>query len=308
MTYNSRLVINACMMKFFKTASLFAFLLFPPWSIFSLGLFAAESIIWEAGANEYFKYAEQDTSDFGNNDHPAELNGDKIAAVLGSLIIRGQDQSDTSHDSRTIFTAQQAKLLGQHLAAGLSKARPQQDVIFAMERSVSRLYGLNSDRFFLAGRAFYKDKKLNIIIGDFDRPRDKGFEAAYDPTHIGIVRYNFNHGNRTKVSKGFKKTIIQVNGVENRQLNGVLRYDWLVIDVKSASETYVKKAKIRKKEEMTKKRAEIIQILDTKEVGGSTVKRELLEERFTTLKRLRDKGLINEEEYTQKKKQLLDDL
>ncbi|MCU7891590.1 MAG: SHOCT domain-containing protein [Candidatus Thiodiazotropha sp. (ex Ustalcina ferruginea)] len=57
---------------------------------------------------------------------------------------------------------------------------------------------------------------------------------------------------------------------------------------------------------MTKKRAEIIQILDTKEVGGSTVKRELLEERFTTLKRLRDKGLINEEEFTQKKKQLLD--
>ena len=297
----------------------FTFLIISPAPVFAAGFFANKDVIWQESINEFFKYADQDKSSFGKNDHPVELEAREISTVLGSLKIQRDTQPVLEKELKPVFTALQAKLLGQYLAKGLKNTKPNQDIIFAMERRIKRSIGLKENRFFVAGRAFYKDDKLNIIIGDYERPSDDGYEAAVDPTHVGIVRYHFDHGKRSKTSR-FDKTIISINGVKNKQLNNTRRNDWLMIDVKVALEAYNRKTDLRKKEEMAKKRKELKEILGSEETNHSevTIPHEqtdrsievtgTIEGRLTTLKQLRDKKLITDEEYAQKRKQILDEL
>ena len=181
--------------------------------MFFLGsVFADEDVIWQAGANLYFKYAGQDKSGFGKNDHPVELQAKEITAALELLKIREKNRVPEAELS-PVFTADQADMLGEYLAKGFINARSDQDVIFVLQKSIGRRFPFKAKEYFVAGRAFYKDNKLNIIIGDYDRLRDDGYEAAVDPTHVGIVRYNFDHGKRSKRSKGFQKSILEGSGI-----------------------------------------------------------------------------------------------
>jgi len=190
---------------------------------------------------------------------PKELN-----AVLGSLEIPKKDKHAEGKESKPVFTVQQTDLLSQYLVKGLRSAKPDQDIIFAMQRTVERFVGLEPEQFFVVGRAFYKDNELNIIIGDYDRPRLSGYEAAYDPTHMGIVRYDFDFGKRKKPSR-FEKTIVTMNGVENKELNNTRRRDWLVIDVHVAWIAHEQRIEARKKEQLAEKRKELREVLATEE-------------------------------------------
>ena len=307
-------------MKMFnnKVITLFFVLqIFLSGSVFAANFFEDEDVIWEAGKNVFIKYAEQDNSNFGKNDHPIVLKIEEISKALGALKILENDPSDSAQEQQSVFTIDQIDMLSQNLAKGLAKANPNQDISFALEKSSRKIFGLKPNRLFVAGRAFYKDEKLNIIIGDYDRAADQGFEAAYDPTHVGIVRYHFDHGRRTKSSKGLKKPIIAVQGVENKQLKETQRTDWLVIDLKLVSEASDLRARMHKTEEQARKREELKELLASEEVNPShptaaapvpATPTRSFEERLTTLNQLRDKGLISDEEYAMKRKQILQDL
>ena len=293
----------------------FIFQIFLPGSVIAINLSDAEGVIWEAGTNVYIKYAEQDNSNFGENDHPVVLKVEEISRALGSLKFLENDLSDADQEQQSVFTVEQIELLSQNLANGLAKAKSNQDINFALDRRSKKLFSLKANRLFVAGRAFYKDEKLNIIIGEYDRGADEGFEAVYDPTHVGIVRYHFDHGRRTKGSKGLKKPIITGQGVENQQLMGTQRTDWLVIDLKLVSEASDLRARMHKTEEQARKRQELKELLASEEVNPShpaaavsATPTRSFEERLTTLNQLRDKGLISDEEYALKRKQILEDL
>jgi len=306
------------MIKMFnnKIIILYLTLLIPlPGSVLATNFLEDEDVIWEAGKNVFIKYAEQDKSNFGKNDHPVVLKVEEISKALGFLKILEKNRAASDKELKSVFTVEQIDILSQNLAKGLAKAKPNQDINFALEKSFSKFFGLRSNRLFVAGRAFYKDEKLNIIIGDYDRTAEAGFEAAYDPTHMGIVAYHFDHGRRTKSSKGFKKPIIAVQGIENKQLKKTRRTDWIVIDLKLVSEASDLRARIHKTEEQARKRKELKELLGSEEASPShpaaavpaTATRSF-EERLTTLNQLRDKGLISDEEYAMKRKQILEDL
>lgn len=286
--------------------------IFSSCSVSAFDFFKEKNVIWQGSTNEFFKYAAQDTSDFGENDHPVELSGKDISTILGLIKIQAQDNHKEKKELEPLFSAEQVTLLGQYLAKGLNNAQADQDIIFALEKSVDSFIGLKPDRFFVAGRAFYKNNKLNIIIGDYDLPRHNAYEAAYDPTHTGIVRYHFNYGKRSQASK-FNKPITRINGVENKRLANDRRDDWLLIDVNTALKAYERMTGIRKKKELEKKREELREVLGGDQIAPleetAPVKaKRSLEERLIELKRLRNKDLITEEEYAEKRKQLLDEL
>ena len=154
---------------------------------FPLDIPKDQDVIWEAGRNAYIRYAEQDDAGFGANDHPVDLQIGEIKNALGSLIFPHKGSDDSDQEQTGIFTAQQIDTLSQNLATGLANAQQNQDIIFSLEKSVKRFLGTRGKRLYVAGRAFFKDGRLNIIIGDHDRAGDEAFEAAYDPTRIGIV-------------------------------------------------------------------------------------------------------------------------
>lgn len=285
---------------------------------FPSGIFNDQDVIWEAGRNAHIKYAEQDDASFGANDHPVNLQMEEISKALGSLGIPQKGNDDSGQEQTGIFTVQQIETLSQNLATGLANAQRNQDIIFSLEKTVKRLFGTRGKRLYIAGRTFYKDDKLNIIIGDHDRAADEAFEAAYDPTRVGIVAYDFNYGRRTKSSPVLDDSSINAPGVEYKELNGKRRNDWLVIDLKSASEAVDAGMNTRRAEESSRKREELTEIPGSEE-GSATVPAQVppataapatqsFEQRLTTLKTLRDKGLITDEEYETKRRQILDEL
>ncbi|MFW2439210.1 MAG: hypothetical protein ACN4GR_07550, partial [Arenicellales bacterium] len=138
----------------------------------------AKDVIWQASSNEFLKFIDQDSSVNGPNDHPVALEANEIKASLDSLRIQEKHGHTSKEAFKPVFTVAQRDILSRYLTEGLKNAKPRQDIIFAMERSVPRARVLKPNRYFVAGRVFYKDNRLNIIIGDYDRPRLDGYELA----------------------------------------------------------------------------------------------------------------------------------
>lgn len=262
-------------------------------------------VLWQDGPNRYIKLAPQDTALYGPNAHPVELDQKEINVSLGLLRIA----ADTG--VVPVFTEEQAALLSIMLASGLKVAAADQDIVFALEKSESSLMGLKKDAYFLAGRAFYQGGLLHIILGDYDRVRNISFEAAYDPSKAGIVSYSFEHGKRAKQGVGasaFTQKLYPTDGISNRVINSGPRSDWFMIDLKETSRAFVSREHEARQSEMDRKRKELQEILGPGYSMPAPVPVRSTEERLISLNELKSKGLITDEEYQAKRKQILDDL
>ncbi len=285
-----------------------------------------EGIIWKSGLNQYIKYAEQDSSKFGNNDHPVDLDEKEISNALKALVYEEKSLLSFTEQTRTVFTSLQLKVLGKSISKGLKDAKPDQDIIFVLEKTENKLLGLK-DKTFNAGRIFFKDGELNIIMGDYEYFRSEAFEKAYDPGGQSAVPYSFNFGKRTRKSKAFENTTFTATGIKVKQLEGERRPDWLVIDVKVASEAYIagvndknnpvtkadkqleiEAAKLAKQRremriEMARMRKEVQDISSNQTPSAKSI-----EDRMATLNQLLEKKLISQEEYDNKRKEILSDI
>jgi hypothetical protein len=273
-----------------------------------------EVVIWQSGPNQYFKLAPQADRNFGDSDHPVDINKSVIEVGLGLIKLKGSN-ADSFKSLRPVFDDQQIRAMATYIAQGLKSATAKQDIIFVMEKSKQKLLGLKTDSYFVAGRAFYKDGHLNIIMGDYQRERNRGYEAAYDPTNAGIVNYSFVHGSRSgkpESSFPFERSIENLPGVENKVLNGNIRRDWFVVDLTASAEAYAHREEMERQQELSRKRKELEEIfgqsLPQIANGNRAAPKMSPEERLTTLNELKTKGLVTEEEYETKRKQILEEL
>jgi hypothetical protein len=311
----------------FSSSILFFILLFSFSGIVQADFFEKDKdIIWKTSLNQYIKYGKQDTVKFGGNDHPVELNEKEIFYSLKALEYEEKSFLSFTETLKTVFTSLQLKVLSESLVKGLRNAKPDQDIIFVLEKAESKMLGLK-DKTFSAGRAFYKDGKLNIIMGEYEFFRSEAFEKQYDPGGQSAVPYSFNFGKRTRQSKAFEDVTFSSAGIENNQLNGNRRSDWLMIDVKTAANAYLagenkrqnpvtaadkkleeeaaKLAKQRRemRAEMARMRKEVQDATSNKSSDAKSI-----EERMATLDQLLDKKLITQDEYDNKRKEILSDI
>lgn len=97
------------------------------------------------------------------NDHPAAFEPGQVAALLMSLRVRAEDGSEI-----TLSSPSRLERLGQAVSKALVRAGPRQDIAFVLyRRGQSGLFS-GSSRYATSGRAFYKDDTLNLIFGEFD--------------------------------------------------------------------------------------------------------------------------------------------
>jgi hypothetical protein len=308
--------------KYQSITLLFSYLIFFSYSSF------AEDVIWKSGLNQYIKYANQDSSKFGDNDHPVDLDEKDIYFALKALEYEEKSLLSYSEQLRYVFTTLQLKILSQTLSKSFKNAKKDQDIIFVLQKAEDKLLGLK-ERTFNAGRMFFKDGKLNIIMGDYEYFRSEAFESAYDPGGQSAVPYNFNFGKRTRRSKAFENTTFISTGIEAKRLEGERRHDWLVIDVKTAAKAYLagvneknnpvtkadkqlekeaaKLAKQRRemRAEMARMRKEVQAV---SEGSSSSSSSRSIEERMATLDELLGKKLITQDEYDSKRKEILNDI
>ncbi len=282
-------------------------------------------LIWQSGLNRYIKYVAREQSAEGANDHPVRLKSSDVKNALLAVEIPDDSLLTGIDTTKRVFNFAQIKLLSEQLPKALKNARPDQDIIFVLEKNESGFLG-SQDQRYLAGRLFYKARSLNIIFGEYDFFRSQAFESVYDPSGRGAVPYNFFTGSRNRSSRVFQKQpLVKAVGVENKILKKGARYDWLVVDVNIAAKGYlandkqnqIETAQDRRLKAETAKmakqqrqmRAEMARLRKEVQQGdGAGTSAKSLEARMRTLQKLKTKKLITEAEYQRKRQQILDDI
>ena len=108
---------------------------------------ANDEVLWRSGANLYIRLTDQDQSKKDvtpPNQHPVQLNANQVTSALEGLEAWSGGGFFKKKQLRTLFSLQQARLLGQYVSAGLAKARPDQDVVFVLARSEKKYFVLQN--------------------------------------------------------------------------------------------------------------------------------------------------------------------
>ncbi|MEX0951721.1 MAG: SHOCT domain-containing protein, partial [Gammaproteobacteria bacterium] len=159
---------------------------------------------------------------------------------------------------------------------------------------------------------------------EYDRAINREVDRVYD-TSGQVTLYTYSHGSRSSDSGRFKRNLVTMPGVENRNLGNELRQDWFVIDVPVAAEAFIAQRENRNRgaegadmqairEEAAKYAAERRQM----RIEMARMRKEMaergsnadssVEERLERLQELRERELISAEEYEKKRQEILADI
>lgn len=181
------------------------------------------------------------------------------------------------------------------------------------------------------GRVFFRDGKLNLIIGEYEKHLDKGkenVEGSFGVTD-DFRDVTFKMGSRDHQGS-MPGRIVNTPGVEYGRSGDAIRPDWVILDVKKAALAYRQaqtpvaerekqqkaKAEAAKlilerremREEMARMRKELHDLKAGKGAVGNRPTEAILEQRLSTLRTLHEKGLISDQEYKKRKEQILGDI
>lgn len=288
--------------------------------------------IWKIG-EQYVSLATQGAADetYPANAHPVTLEPEDVVDALKSLELWDKGGFFRNEEAHPVFTPAQAETLGQYVSEALIKAKPAEDVIFTVRGYSDVAFDTFKDREWTSGRIFFVDGRLNLIIGTFKIKKDRGVrnaEAAHGVMDNTADLY-FDPGSRRRQTGKMPGRIVASAGVDYRG-NGAgdegARPDWVVIDVATAAlafreglvpEEQRKTAEKNKQEaakltlerrQMREEMARLRQQIKDLSAGGGTVGARTLEDRLATLQTLREKNLITEEEYAQRRDEILKDI
>lgn len=212
------------------------------------------------------------------NDHPIGFTATQIRAVLAGF--------KTARDGDALFSDDELTEIAAPIAAALGKAGPGEDVAFAVAGKHGGLSALTLPAV-TSGRVFHKGGALNFIFGEVrsqasDQLTSTGFLGAF-------VLRDFPAGSRNRPSANGAVA----SGGSAAYAGG--RRDWLLV---AATGVPPPLSPVRSAPAAT-----------TPGVAPAAAATEQdIERRLTTLKGLRDKGLITEEEYNDKRKEILKNL
>ncbi|GFD95158.1 hypothetical protein KUL156_09250 [Alteromonas sp. KUL156] len=259
---------------------------------------ADAQVIFQEDKNNFIRLVEKPNvtdSDMRANQHPFTLHERDITAILSGIqVVKNQNTSTP------LFSNEQVALLAAYLPEALNTATAQQDVIFALSKEKRYLAGLKTQTYYVAGSIFVADNQLNILIGEFDKVANKAYEMAYDPTSQGLVKYDFDFGNRKQAKFSFDSPLsFSAPGIELKTKN---RFDWVVAPTQLAFEAPVEKETLSPaNRENTPSKTDV--------AGSPPLPAENdIVARFKRLNALKNANLISETEYAEKRRQLLNEL
>ncbi|HSD75436.1 MAG TPA: SHOCT domain-containing protein [Steroidobacteraceae bacterium] len=195
------------------------------WAAWSATDTARGPVVLWAGDDQWVRLEPQD-SGAAPNDHPAQLNAEEVSNALSALRLRVIDADSGTETQRPVFTRTEIANLAPQVVVGLGKAGPQQDVTFSTIGSHAlSAGGLVKDPGVNAGRIFYQGGKLNVIFGELQSNYRK-------KNYYGQRGEDFTprrQGTRSKASKQ-KFTLATSPGIELNATGGGVRNDWVLID------------------------------------------------------------------------------
>lgn len=225
-------------------------------------------------------------------DHPAEIDAAEMARILESirivqppsflskLILKARSESEPA------FTPEEAKAFAKPLAAALRAAVASERVVFFFHHQRSVYKGTTS-----SGIAFVKDKRLNIILGRYLM----GNQPGYPDIPVGGNPLPASNDQDFYIAPETFQSLVDGSKAPGGG-ETVLARRWLNIDY----------ASLLNPPAPTAEPAPVPPSMEPEKTGPTPGAPTLtLEEKLKTLNRLKEEGLITEEEFNEKKKELL---
>ncbi len=246
-------------------------------------------------------YVRIESSDKGAapNEHPARLAVDDVADMLGALQVTRRKATQPI----PLFSPEELAVIAPQITRALAEAGPDEDVVFRSRGAhTETLFGVGRQLFVSEGILFISDGRMNVIFSRLQEDarkrnlygqRDEDFYSAPDPSR--------------KRENSFRKASLRPGpGVAlQASRNGGLREDWVVIepDAQAYAATAPAPADAAP---VAPPPATAAPSSPAPRAGGDDYVP--LEERLRRLKLLRDEGLITEELYQEKMRELLMEL
>jgi hypothetical protein len=210
-----------------------------------------------------------------DNAHPFEISIDALRHQLASVKLKDDP----------IFTGEELDEVVPYLAAALTKAAPNEDVTFAVTGRHG-LFGKISPKTVTTGRVFARDQRLNVVFGVIHDPFDIALQAS-------DVLQPFAPGTR---AKRIETRLALTPGIGRLAADD--RPDWVTFDTA---------------------RTEHPPAAAPARTGGSASdgpmpspkvdsRPEEIERRLRLLDRLKERGVITEEEYRDRRRAILQEL
>jgi len=245
-------------------------------------LFTKTKYIWRKNESNYVKLGKA-SRDLGKLDHPAELSPEQMQQIVKSLKYSRSlfnlpgELGKKAGKSYDLFLPEETDELGSYLAQALKEADSSQWVDFSLQAVRNKLAFVGSERI-SDGLVFVKDGKLNLAL------RDVGEPVGAEERVVSTDPFKYYSGSSAFVPGPGQELAKNKKG---RQMK-----NWLIIDLKASAQ-----------EAGPQPEARPGAAAEAKPAVSKSVK-----ERLTELRELYDKGLVTEEEYNQKRKEILSQL
>jgi hypothetical protein len=239
-----------------------------------------------------------------HNDQPILIESAKLAVALAKLRVR---EGKGASESIPVFESDAARRLADPLSTALGRAAADQDVLFAIDMSQKAAL-LGSKPVSVAGRAFYQNQRLQLIIGEL---HVSTISAEYKNYPIGYPKpdrrlHPHQTGERSKETHYDPAALFETGDyVSLYAHDGMVRADWLVLNVGALAAGGLPAAAPTVVSMGTSQNAAAPGAGPVKPSGSASSS---IEERLLRLKRLREQDLITDEEYKRKRNEILDQL
>lgn len=241
---------------------------------------AERRLLWQS-RDQFVALEPQDAEKTGPatpNEHPAAITDAQLATLLAPLQFRSTESASTV----PLFTRETLETLTPQLAPGLQKAAPGEDITFAVIGLHDALYGLTREPRVTTGRLFVKNNRINLIIGLAQRDVNEREDRRLAP---------FTPGSRKAAAAG--EWLLHVPTEPSGYT--MVRRDWVTVATNWQPPPL----------------ADSSPTAPSNQAPAVPIQREQPRspaERLTTLKELKAKGLITDEEYRSKRLQILNEL
>lgn len=215
------------------------------------------------------------------NSHPFAVSVAQLRRLLADVKVKGA----SSVGPKPVFSNEELDRIAQPLAVALSKADSTQDVTFAVT-GYRGLLGKYSPKSATTGRLFARADSLNLIFGLVQQRMDSGDldYSAYTPSIVPGLRAR-------RVGSTVWKLVPGAAHFHGK------RGDWLVFERSAFSAPTV----------LPPTKAEPGSGTETS-APGLDRKAQEIENRLRTLEDLRKRGAITEQEYQQRRREILQEL
>jgi hypothetical protein len=226
-------------------------------------------------------------------DHPAEINDADMKRILESIRIVEPPGMlsklilNSKETPEPAFIPAEAAFLAKPLATALRTAKPDERVVFFLHHQRSIYKGTTS-----SGVVFVKDKRFNIILGRYRM----GNQPGHPDIPTGGNPFTGTNDQDFYISPGPFQSLVEGDKAPGGQEN-VSSNRWLSIDYASLLNAPPQTAAPQPAAPTTQ---------PTKvEPAPAAPPPSTLEDKLKTLNKLKEEGLITDEEYNEKKKELL---